>query len=118
MDKKIFDYVGKYFNKTFYIPELNEERIDTTFIEILESGLNTLNLDKENVEKVTSTIKTNLKAVLKYNKVYIKNVRQLKAFKKVFIFNIKRLKRDIYIPDLIYLSLIESTNFELFDLIL
>ncbi|MBD3341890.1 MAG: hypothetical protein GF353_22495 [Candidatus Lokiarchaeota archaeon] len=115
MNKNLNDYLGKYFNRIYFLPQLTN--LEDLYIKIVDEGLKSIKLNSAHFNEIINDIQNENDELNRFASYFLNTMRKIKAFKKIFLSNILRLERDIFIPDLILLSFVESSNLKLFNII-
>ena len=113
MDKNLNDYLGKYFNQVYFLPQIDGANLENLYIKIIDDGIKSLNLSSQQFDEIIKDLQGEYRNIKKHIHSLLNTIRKIKAFKKIFLSNISRLQRDVFIPDLILISCVESSNLEL-----
>ena len=117
IEKDLIDFIGKYFDKIYYVPVINIMRLENDFINQVEKIICKHINSKNDIKEIKEEIGREKLFIIDLVTKNIVNFRKFKSFLKVFEHKIDMLRRDIYIPDVIVLSILEVTNVELFNFI-
>ena len=107
------NFIGKYFDNIYQVPALTEERLQNLFFELINNLQEELSSSKSR-EHFEEELKPDIKDLYYYYRTSIRNFRNFKTFESKLKSNFQKVGRDIYVSDLILMSLIEAIDFELF----
>ncbi len=117
MNDKFDNFLGKYFDRTFYLPQLGRDRLWNYVSEIITQGVGKIELDDRNTHRITVEITENRDFIRSKSLQFLRTIRELKKFEKNFESKIKLTRSDIFFPDVITLSLLQSGDSISYDLI-
>jgi len=117
IDKEIVDFTSKYFDKYYFTPQFTEKELISYVDPIITNILESLGLEKKSFENLLNEIKGKSSHITTSLKQQLTSIRKIKSFNKIFHRNVEKVRNDIYIPDIILISLVEVNRLELFDFI-
>lgn len=116
-ESKNDDIIAKYFDKVYYTQHFSEAQLIKLVDPIITKTINSLNLATEHRDKLFEEIKEEKNTIVTLLKSKLNSIRKIKKFDKVFSRNLLKVRNDIYLPDIIVISLVEVTRWGLFDFI-
>jgi len=116
-ESKNDEIIAKYFDKVYYTQQFSTTELITLVDPIITKAINAIDISVENKNKLFGEIKEENNTIVELLKSKLNSIRKIKKFDKAFSRNLKKIRNDIYLPDIIIITLVEVTRWELFDFI-
>ena len=111
------DFFIKYFDMTFLMPVFSENKLLELVNGIINDVLENQGFSVERRSILDRQIKKENATILNQLKKQLNTIRKVKLFEKLLKGYTSRFKADIYFPDILIFSLLEATDYELFNYI-
>ncbi|MDA3860138.1 MAG: hypothetical protein PF445_02840 [Melioribacteraceae bacterium] len=117
IENHINEVINKYFDKIYYIPQFSEQKLIELVDPIIEKAIANLKLSKLQREAITVELKEGNNLVFTNLKNSLTSIRKIIKFSQVLKANLNKVRNNIYLPDIVIMSIIEATYLKTFDFI-
>lgn len=107
----------KYFDSVYYTYQFSSKDFEQFLYPIIKEAVAKLEISDHRREDFLNELTEERSAIIENLSKELNSIRKIKRFKLVFTRNLNKVHDDIYLPDVVIISIIEATRWELFDFI-